>query len=278
MDYSEINKANSEFWNELCGTTLAKSLNINDWSLESLVKFDNAYFDIYPYLLDHVPVKDFANKKVLEIGLGYGTLGQKIAENAGEYSGLDIAAQPVAMMNHRIRLQDFSGKAVQGNMLECPFESNYFDFVVSIGCFHHTGNVQRCIDEAYRVLKPGGTAIIMVYNSFSFRQWQRWPKETWRYLLSEWRLTNPQKNVTSDQIKAYDAGVDGEPAPETVFLSIKKLRQMLSSYQQVKLVKENFDDLIIFNQFIPRRRLLSNLGKIAGLDIYISAQKPLVGA
>ncbi len=44
-----IDKANAEFWNELCGTTMARSLGITDHSLESLKRFDEAYLAFYPY-------------------------------------------------------------------------------------------------------------------------------------------------------------------------------------------------------------------------------------
>ena len=39
---------------------------------------------MYPYLLRRVPVHTMRQKRVLEVGLGYGTLGQKIAEQLGE--------------------------------------------------------------------------------------------------------------------------------------------------------------------------------------------------
>ena len=42
--------------------------------------------------------------------------------------------------------------------------SNWFDGVVSIGCLHHTGDIQGGLDEIHRVLKPNGRALIMLYN------------------------------------------------------------------------------------------------------------------
>ena len=57
---------------------------------------------------------------------------------------------------HRLQLLDRKGKVKQGSVLECPFDSAIFDWVVSIGCLHHTGDMERGIKELYRVLKPGG--------------------------------------------------------------------------------------------------------------------------
>lgn len=81
---SDIDKANAEFWNELCGSYMAKELGIEDHSIESLRRFDQAYLDYYPYLLRHVRPERMNGKKVLETGLGYGTLGQEIVENGAE--------------------------------------------------------------------------------------------------------------------------------------------------------------------------------------------------
>jgi SAM-dependent methyltransferase len=188
---------------------------------------------------------------------------------------MDIAEMPVRMIRHRLAMAGVPGMAVRGSMLECPFPAESFDGFVSIGCFHHTGDVARCIDEAYRILKPGGTAYIMVYNRFSYRQWLQWPRETIGALLDETGLRKrTAKRSSEEQRRAYDASTDGEAAPETVFLSIGQLRRMLRRYSWVTFEKENCTDLAISRLcFIPRKTLLPSLGKTLGLDIYIRARK-----
>src|SRR6476620_4257503 len=109
-----IDNQNAEFWNSLCGTSLATALGITDGSEASLKKFDDWYLYRYPYLLKHVPTEMMAGRDVLEIGLGYGTLSQKIAEAGARYTGLDIAVRPVEMVNSRIRQKRLAGKAVRG--------------------------------------------------------------------------------------------------------------------------------------------------------------------
>ena len=42
------------------------------------------------------------------------------------------------------------------------------DLVYSNGVIHHIPDTQRSIDEFYRVLRPGGKAIVMVYHRDSF--------------------------------------------------------------------------------------------------------------
>ena len=46
-----LDDRNAAFWDELCGTNLARTLGISDASPESLARFDEAYHALYPYLL-----------------------------------------------------------------------------------------------------------------------------------------------------------------------------------------------------------------------------------
>ena len=271
MNLPSTDQANAEFWNELCGSSFAKRLGIVDHSMASLQRFDRAYFDLYPYLLDRVPARLMRDMRVLEVGLGYGTLGQVIAEHAKQYIGLDIADGPVKMMNERLQMHGLEGRAMRGSMLNCPLADASVDAVVSIGCFHHTGDVARCFDETWRVLRPGGRAYVMVYNRFSYRQWLKWP----RAALRAWFEAAPE-NARADeaQRRAYDADSAGRAAPETVFLSMRDLRQMLSRFSAFAMRKENCDHITLRGRaIVPRRLLLSSLGRLAGLDIYLQLVK-----
>lgn len=272
---AEIDAANSDFWNTLCGTGMATGLGIKDHSPESLKRFDDAYFNMYPYLLPIIRSERMVGKKVLEVGLGYGTLGQKLAEAAEDYTGLDIAANPVAMMNTRLQMHGLPGRALQGNSLQMPFSDRSFDHVVSIGCFHHTGNVQQCINETYRVLKPNGTAVLMVYNKFSYRRWSGWPGKTLAALFGEAFSRKSKRERDERANAAYDTDMAGKGAPETDFLSIRDLKEILKQFGSVQFKKQNCDGMFIYRgQFLlQREKLLPVLGPLMGLDIYMEAQK-----
>jgi ubiquinone/menaquinone biosynthesis C-methylase UbiE len=268
----EISRQNAEFWNELCGSGLAKGLGIADHSLDSLKRFDEAYLKLYPYLLDHVPAQTMRGRDVLEVGLGFGTLGQIIAQNGARYTGMDIAEGPVRMMIHRLAMQGVAGRAIVGNMLVCPFPDESFDRVVSIGCFHHTGSIQTCLDQTYRILRPGGQVFVMVYNALSFRRWRHWPGTSFRSALRDLGLVRTPA-ATEVQRAAYDISSDGTAAPETEFVSIAQLRRMMRRFSSVRCYKENSDHIICLGRVIPRDALLSNLGRWMGLDIYVHATK-----
>ena len=113
----------------------------------SLKRFDDWYFAFYPYLFIHVPFDEFKGADVLEAGLGYGTVSQRIAEAGARYFGLDIAPGPVWMANHRLQQAGLPGQARQGSILATDFADQTFDFIVAIGCLHHTGDLPRAILE-----------------------------------------------------------------------------------------------------------------------------------
>ena len=269
----ELDQANARFWDELCGTAFAKSLGITDHNPESLRAFDDAYFRLYPYLLPTVRPEEFAGQPVLEIGLGYGSLSQKLAEAGADFTGMDIADGPVMMVNHRLKLAGLPGRATRGNALAMPFADESFAAIVSIGCFHHTGNVQRCLDETYRVLRPGGVAVVMLYNKFSYRQWRRRPLATLGQLCRD--RFGADRRLDNDRLRSeYDARSDGTAAPEVTLHSVRELRRRLARFRRVTICKQNFDNLgLVRGRYIPRDRLLSTLGRCLGLDLYVRAEK-----
>lgn len=271
-----IDLENSVFWNDICGSYLAKDLGIQDDSPASLKKYDDFYLNYYPYLLKHVPVETFKDKKVMEVGLGYGTLSQKIAENCAEYHGLDIAAGPVNLVNKRLSQLAVKGGAQVGSIKECLFPDATFDAVVAIGCYHHTGDLRRAISETSRVLKPGGMCYLMVYNKYSYRQWLHSPLLTLkRFLREEFSLGSIKTETTDKEKKAFDMNLSGDGAPETQFFSVKELYDIMSlNFDQVSLTKENNDQLnFMGRRLFKRDPLLTSLGNGMGLDVYFQGRK-----
>lgn len=274
MSQKDISNRNSEFWNELCGSQLAKVLGINDSSVESLKKFDDWYFDFYPYLFNHIPFPDLKGKDVLEVGLGYGTVAQKLAQDGANYRGLDIAAGPVEMVNHRLRQMGVAGEAIQGSILEPPFEPASFDAIVAIGCLHHTGDLRRAVEKCWDLLRPGGCLIFMVYYAYSYRRFRMAPAETSRYMARElmgYRGVVGQSNAV--ERAAYDANSEGGGAPHTDWVSIRSMRDICGKFSSFSAQIENIDQEPPFSR-TPRVKLMeTHWPRIVGLDLYARATK-----
>ena len=274
MNLKVLSEENKQFWNELCGTRHAKIIGVTDDKPESLKKFDDWYLDYYPYLFDHIPFEGLKNKEVLEVGLGYGTVSQKLAAAGANYHGLDIARGPVAMVNHRIQQMELEGKAVQGSILEPPFESSSFDAIIAIGCLHHTGDLKKAIESCWNLLRPGGTLIFMVYSAYSYRRWNMSPWTTVTYMVKElFGYRGVVGDGSSRNRVAYDRGSDGEAAPHTDWISIRSLNSICNQFCVFSSNIENINLKVPFTRDLRSILLNTQLTRWVGLDIYVSATK-----
>jgi SAM-dependent methyltransferase len=277
LSQAQIDVQNADFWNELCGTNMARTVGISEPSAESLRKFDTAYFTYYPYLERYVSSEDLLGKRVLEVGLGYGTLGQLLASRGCQYYGLDIANNPVAIMRYRLSLLGETGleeRVQQGSALEIPFSDASFDYVYSIGCLHHTGNLSRAISEVYRVLSPGGRAVVMLYNKYSLRQLIGLPSVA---ALRIGRMARGAVRVGQGWTRIqgiYDANEAGELPPHTEYISRAQVRVLFRRFASLSIESQNCDHIALRGRiYFPRERLLGNVGRLLGLDLYIVARK-----
>jgi SAM-dependent methyltransferase len=267
----EIDRRNADFWDEVCGTTFARSLGISDRTPESLRRLDAAYLDFYPYLANYLPSPGTGGHEVLEVGLGFGTVGQVLAARGLRYHGLDIATSPVDLMRERLaHLGAEACEARVGSALELPYEDESFDHYVSIGCLHHTGDVPRALAEARRVLRPGGRALVMLYNARSFRALVALPARRLRARLRGRRLDG-------DHVRAaYDVNSGGKSAPHTELFSRADVGRLFAGFDDVRIDVQNFETLQLARGriVVPREWLLGNVARLCGLDLYVMARKP----
>jgi SAM-dependent methyltransferase len=270
---NNFDKKNATFWNELCGSQLARSLGINEISAHNLRLFDEAYFSIYPYFKGYFFKELFERKKVLEIGLGYGTLGQALADKNCDYHAIDVAKGPIEMMRYRLSEigRKWKGKIQIASALNLPYGEATFDYVYSIGCLHHIGDLDRAVSEVYRILRVGGKSVIMLYNRYSFRLLVQVP--IMRFMNS---VSKKISHRSYDEIirGLYDTDMDGNVAPHTDFISRKEAFRLFRKFSEVSIEIRNFDNYSFHGKSILKREwFLNNLGRILGLDLYIVAVK-----
>lgn len=262
---ASLDERNARFWDMLCGWSMARAIGITGDQREDLLRFDQAYLAYYPYLADYVDPR-LAGRRVLEIGLGFGTLGQLLSQRGAEYHGVDIAAEPVSLMRRRLTLAGLGDptRVVQASALALPYEDAHFDDVFSIGCLHHTGDLAHAIDETHRVLKPGGRAVVMLYYRHSVRQLV----QPIRALTSrEWRQAFRER-VSG----LYDQDREGASAPHTEYVSRREARKLFHRFSSVRIDARNFPEYMVRGRTIKRVWFLDNAARVIGLDLYIVAR------
>lgn len=102
--------------------------------------------------------------KILDIGTGPGWLLEKIYRISpeSEITGLDISFSMVEKARKNMINSGLSGlvEVMQGEACKIPFNDSYFDIITSTGSMHHWKNPTAALNEIYRVLKPGGHALL----------------------------------------------------------------------------------------------------------------------
>jgi ubiquinone/menaquinone biosynthesis C-methylase UbiE len=151
-----------------------------------------------------------------------------------------------------------------------PFEDEVFDQVISIGCLHHTEDIQGCVNEIYRVLKMGGNVLIMLYNKNSFRRRVVNPV---RYLTGKIQGSWKYTGYAEFERSTYDQDSCGKTVPFTSYFSRAEVRRMFGSFEKVNITVENFDNMNLLSLTLPRNYFLKNVARIWGLDLYIRAHK-----
>jgi len=120
-----------------------------------------------------VPFAESRGKRVLEIGTGNGVEGVMFALNGADYTGVDLTEAALEATRKHFEVMGLRGMFHKENAEHLSFPDESFDWVFSHGVLHHTPNPQVALNEVYRVLKPGGRAIIMLYHKHSFNYFLR---------------------------------------------------------------------------------------------------------
>jgi SAM-dependent methyltransferase len=105
-------------------------------------------------------VADLAPESLLDVGCGDGALlFRYLKRPPREFYGIEGAPASRAKAEARgIKVLDFD---LNGRW---PVESNKFDVVFSAQVIEHLHNTRLFVEEIYRVLKPGGTALVTSEN------------------------------------------------------------------------------------------------------------------
>ena len=125
---------------------------------------------------------------VLDVGCGPGFLLAEMANELGapgKLSGIDASADMIALARHRcahlptIELRE-------ANALTLPFPDDIFDVVVSTQVYEYVADITTALQEARRVLLPGGRLLI-VATDWESSVWNNSDEARMTRVLEAWR-------------------------------------------------------------------------------------------
>lgn len=105
------------------------------------------------FLLPHLTSDTVA----LDVGSGPGTVTAGLARRVRQVIGLDISTDMVEAARRHVSRQGITNATFQtGSAYELPWDDYRFDVVYAHQVLQHLADPVRALQEAWRVLKPGG--------------------------------------------------------------------------------------------------------------------------
>jgi ubiquinone/menaquinone biosynthesis C-methylase UbiE len=160
-----------------------------------------------------VRYSSYQDKNLLEVGCGVGVDLIRFARAGADVTGIDLSPMAINLAQLNFNAQGLRADLVIMDGENIGFDDNTYEVAYAHGVLQYTSNPKRMISEIHRVLKPGGEAILMVYN--------RW---SWLNLLS----------------KTTGVSLEHEDAPVCRKYSIREFEKILSKFRRIQIVPERF--------------------------------------
>jgi ubiquinone/menaquinone biosynthesis C-methylase UbiE len=131
---------------------------------EFFAEVERHRYEAEPHIPEVVRFEGWTRRDVLEVGCGIATDGLLFARAGARYTGTDLTAEALALARRRFELEGLDASFVRASAERLPFPQGSFDLVYSHGVLHHLPNTEAAVGELHRVLRPGGTALVMLYH------------------------------------------------------------------------------------------------------------------
>jgi SAM-dependent methyltransferase len=117
--------------------------------------------------------------ETLDLCCGAGTNPVYLAERGFDVTALDISDRAVELTIEKEYQAGVSINTLIGDFVSLPFTDEKFNFVFDFGCFHHveTENRAAFVEGVHRVLKPGGTYLMVCFSNKNGRAWNHFGRE-----------------------------------------------------------------------------------------------------
>ncbi|MEH7609838.1 class I SAM-dependent methyltransferase [Gottfriedia acidiceleris] len=102
--------------------------------------------------------------KILEVAPGPGYLSIELAKIGFDVTGVELSPDFVNIEKNNAKEANVLVNFKEGNASNLPCDDNTFDFIICSAAFKNFMDPVKALKEMYRVLKPGGTSLIIDMN------------------------------------------------------------------------------------------------------------------
>ena len=142
------------------GTVYYDQKDIYDRYLEHRQKIDNPNLVIERPIIREL-IGEAADLDVLDLGCGYGEMGEYLLKNAiNSYHGIDPSQRMIAAARERLKGDQLTLEVESIDSFQ--WQTGTYDLVISRMVFHYLPQIEVVLHNCYEALKPGGRLIISV--------------------------------------------------------------------------------------------------------------------
>lgn len=213
--------------------------------------------------------KNFPGARLLEIGCGMGTDLLQFSRGGAHCVGIDLTPRSIEITQHRFKLYGADGVFMISDGEHLPFDDESFDVVYSNGVLHHTPDTKGAVREVHRVLRPGGTAKVMLYHRHSLNYWVEIVLR--RGVLGGEFLRGRSTEEIMSRVIEYS---DHEARPLVKVYSRKQATSLFGLFKDVKVEVEQLTraELRFLSAFVSEK-MLDRLRKRIGWNVIVTAVK-----
>jgi len=170
-----LNEQVRAYWEgRVCGTDADVTGGRPRLSREWFDAVERNRYRLEPFIHDFARFTDHRGETLLEIGVGAGTDHLQWARAGCICHGVDLTEEAIATTRARLACYGATSQLQRVDAEHLPYGNASFDLVYSWGVIHHAARPEAIIGEAFRVLRPGGLMLAMLYNRFSLVAFQLW--------------------------------------------------------------------------------------------------------
>jgi len=179
--------------------------------------FDKQYrFD---YVTEMIPKANISRSHALDVGCGAGQMVPVLIEKGYEVHALDVSKEMVNLTKQLADSKKITADVKIGDCENLDFPDNYFDVYVAMGVIEYMDDDLPMLKEIYRVLKPGGIAIVTIRNILSLHV--RW--RTFYLKFFELPIKNVFRFFLGKEPKSFTP-ISKEHSPKTFRNTIDNLK------------------------------------------------------